>query len=60
MVFADRFQGRTAIVTGGAAGIGLSVAERLTSEGARVSLWDLKPNDLDDRFHETCIMEPMG
>jgi 2-dehydro-3-deoxy-L-rhamnonate dehydrogenase (NAD+) len=46
MVFADRFQGRTAIVTGGAAGIGLSVAERLTSEGARVSLWDLKPNDL--------------
>jgi 3-oxoacyl-[acyl-carrier protein] reductase len=33
-------QGRAAIVTGGAAGIGLAVARRLVSSGARVSLWD--------------------
>jgi 2-dehydro-3-deoxy-L-rhamnonate dehydrogenase (NAD+) len=33
-------QGRTAIVTGGAAGIGLAIAQRLVASGARVSLWD--------------------
>jgi 3-oxoacyl-[acyl-carrier protein] reductase len=34
------FDGRTAIVTGGAAGIGLAVAQRLHAGGARVALWD--------------------
>ncbi len=33
-------QGRGAIVTGGAAGIGYSIAQRLIASGARVSLWD--------------------
>ncbi len=33
-------QGRGAIVTGGAAGIGLATARRLAASGARVSLWD--------------------
>jgi 3-oxoacyl-[acyl-carrier protein] reductase len=33
-------QGRAAIVTGGAAGIGLAIARRLVASGARVSLWD--------------------
>jgi len=33
-------QGRAAIVTGGAAGIGLAIARRLVDSGARVSLWD--------------------
>jgi 2-dehydro-3-deoxy-L-rhamnonate dehydrogenase (NAD+) len=33
--------GRTAIVTGGAKGIGYAAAERLLKSGARVSLWDL-------------------
>lgn len=37
---ANRFSGRVAAVTGGARGIGLAVAERLTAEGARVALWD--------------------
>lgn len=36
-----RFSGRTAIVTGGARGIGLGIAQRLAGEGAQVALWDL-------------------
>lgn len=35
-----RFSGRTAVVTGGASGIGAGIAARLASEGARLSLWD--------------------
>lgn len=41
MLFANRFKGRSAIVTGGAAGIGLEIATRLAAEGAQVSLWDI-------------------
>lgn len=40
MRFEGRFSGRRAVVTGGASGIGFSVALRLTEEGARVSIWD--------------------
>ena len=46
MVFSNRFQGRTAVVTGGASGIGLAVAARLAQEGAKVSVWDLKEEAL--------------
>ncbi|HET7411273.1 MAG TPA: SDR family NAD(P)-dependent oxidoreductase [Pararhizobium sp.] len=35
-----RFEGQKAVVTGGASGIGFTVAERLISEGAAVALWD--------------------
>jgi NAD(P)-dependent dehydrogenase (short-subunit alcohol dehydrogenase family) len=31
---------RSAVVTGGAAGIGFAIAQRLAASGARVSLWD--------------------
>ena len=34
------FDGRTAIVTGGAQGIGHAVAEELAKGGARVAIWD--------------------
>ncbi|QPC42639.1 SDR family oxidoreductase [Kaustia mangrovi] len=36
-----RFEGRAAIVTGGASGIGYETARRLTEEGANVAIWDL-------------------
>ena len=36
-----RFQGRRAVVTGGASGIGLGVSARLAAEGARVAIWDM-------------------
>ena len=39
-VFAGRFAGRAAIVTGGASGLGHAVAERILAEGGSVSLWD--------------------
>ncbi|HEX7892089.1 MAG TPA: SDR family NAD(P)-dependent oxidoreductase [Ramlibacter sp.] len=34
------FQGRHAVVTGGAAGLGLAIAQRLIASGGTVSLWD--------------------
>lgn len=40
MSFSGRFAGRRAVVTGGAAGIGLTVARRLADEGAAVVAWD--------------------
>ena len=33
-------QGRVAVITGGAQGIGLAVAGRMVASGARVVLWD--------------------
>ena len=39
-------KGRNAIVTGGAAGIGFAIAQRLAASGARLSLWDRDPEAL--------------
>ncbi|AVT82218.1 hypothetical protein RPYSC3_33580 [Rhodopseudomonas palustris] len=52
-VFKGRFEGRTAVVTGGASGIGRDVARRLSAEGARVSIWDLNAAALDAAMAET-------
>ena len=36
----DLFKGRTAVVTGGARGIGLACAARIAAGGGRIALWD--------------------
>src|SRR5947209_2550744 len=41
------FQNRAAVVTGGGAGIGLAIAKRLATSGARVALWDRDSQALD-------------
>jgi 3-oxoacyl-[acyl-carrier protein] reductase len=45
--FAGRFAGRSAIVTGGASGLGKETARRIIAEGGTVSLWDLNEEALD-------------
>jgi 3-oxoacyl-[acyl-carrier protein] reductase len=41
-------EGKTVIVTGGAAGIGRATAERFAAEGCRVAVWDIGGDDLAD------------
>jgi 2-dehydro-3-deoxy-L-rhamnonate dehydrogenase (NAD+) len=41
MIFANRFADRTAVITGGASGIGLHAARRFIAEGGKVLLWDM-------------------
>jgi len=43
-----RFDGRVAVVTGGASGIGLAIARRLIAEGGRLVLADVNPQTLAD------------
>lgn len=45
---ASRFEGRVAVITGGAAGIGRAAAERITAEGGKVSVWDISADALRD------------
>jgi 3-oxoacyl-[acyl-carrier protein] reductase len=45
---AKRFEGRRAIVTGGASGIGLGVSRRLASEGAQVVIWDMNHDTITE------------
>ncbi len=40
-------EGRMAVVTGGARGLGLAIAERLAAAGARLALWDRDAAALD-------------
>jgi 3-oxoacyl-[acyl-carrier protein] reductase len=49
-------KGRRAIVTGGAQGIGLSVARRLLESGAAVSLWDRDAELLENTHAEISTM----
>jgi 3-oxoacyl-[acyl-carrier protein] reductase len=44
--FEGRFTGRTAVVTGGASGLGKASAARIVAEGGKVVLWDLNADAL--------------
>lgn len=46
MTFAGRFEGRHAVITGGASGLGKDVARRIVAEGGTVALWDLNADAL--------------
>jgi 3-oxoacyl-[acyl-carrier protein] reductase len=46
------FNDRTAIVTGGAQGIGFAIAQRLLASGARVRIWDRDGERLADAVKE--------
>lgn len=58
-----RFEGKAAIVTGGASGIGRATAERFLEEGARVAIIDISADscestarELRDRGHEPVLI----
>ena len=55
-IFAERFAGRTAVITGGASGLGLDVARRIAGEGGRVVLWDFDREALDRAAEELDAM----
>ncbi|TYC61909.1 SDR family oxidoreductase [Rhodobacterales bacterium] len=44
---AAALEGQLAVVTGGARGIGLGIAKRLAKDGARVVIWDIRPELFD-------------
>ncbi|MBP2278692.1 SDR family NAD(P)-dependent oxidoreductase [Sphingomonas sp. PL20] len=52
-LFAGRYAGRSAIVTGGASGLGKAVAARIVAEGGTVALWDLDAEALGAAQAET-------
>ena len=37
-------EGRCAVVTGGASGLGFAIVQRLVASGARVAIWDIDPS----------------
>jgi 2-dehydro-3-deoxy-L-rhamnonate dehydrogenase (NAD+) len=41
-----RFEGRCAIITGGASGLGKQTAKRFVAEGGKVALWDINADTL--------------
>ena len=52
-VFESRFLGQRAVVTGGSAGIGAGIADRLAQEGANVEVWDIAQS----KNHPTKIVD---
>ena len=51
-----RLEGKTAIITGGASGIGMAAVQRFIEEGAIVSIWDVNEdagNKLSDEINKT-------
>lgn len=52
-LYAGRYAGRSAIITGGASGLGKAVAARIVAEGGTVALWDLNAEALEAARAET-------
>src|ERR1700712_882373 len=52
-LYAGRFNGRTAIITGGASGLGAATAKRIVAEGGKVCLWDLNADTLAKAIQDT-------
>ena len=46
MIVENRFQGRHAVITGGAAGLGHGIAARIVGEGGSVDIWDINADAL--------------
>lgn len=60
MVQANTFEGRVALVTGGASGIGLACVERIVEQGGRVAIWDIdadKLNQCQRRFEDKVLTQ---
>jgi 3-oxoacyl-[acyl-carrier protein] reductase len=53
----DSLSGLTAIVTGGARGIGLGIAKDLASQGCRIAIWDVDPAALEQA---TTALQKLG
>jgi len=47
------FNNRTAIITGGAQGFGLDIAQRFLKSGAKVIIWDIDPKLIEEAKKET-------
>jgi len=50
--FGRRYQGKVAVVTGGASGIGLAIVRRVVAEGGRVAVGDINEHALEHLQHE--------
>lgn len=48
-------QGRAAVVTGGAQGVGLAITRRLAESGAKVTVWDVNTDGLRDILKSECV-----
>jgi NAD(P)-dependent dehydrogenase (short-subunit alcohol dehydrogenase family) len=51
-LYPGRFKGRTAVITGGASGLGKATARRIVAEGGAVALWDLNATALEAAAEE--------
>jgi NAD(P)-dependent dehydrogenase (short-subunit alcohol dehydrogenase family) len=54
MLMNNRFQGKTAVITGGATGMGFALAKRLGKEGASLAILDINQSALTDAVNTLC------